>query len=85
MSREYFWIVAYLDNRPFLMYGGETREQARQIALETLASSSFEIRTYPTRNQSMASAYFRGKRLRETQNLRTATRRISHKIKRRRK
>jgi len=78
MSKDYFWIVAKLDGQPYLAYGGETREKAFNNAIETLSTVNFSIVAYPTRDRNTASAYFRGKRLRETKNLREATRRIKH-------
>lgn len=82
MTKEFYWIIARLDGQPYLAYGGETREEAVKSALETLSSVRFEIVKYPTKDRNTASAYFRGKRLKETKDLREASRRIKHIVKR---
>jgi len=79
--RKYWWIVAKVDGNPFLVFGGATEDEARQRGIEQVGSD-FQLKQYPTRNLQAASAFFRGKRLEETHNLREASRRISHKIRR---
>lgn len=90
MRKEYFWIIAYMDNQPYLVGGGEsnsvgcnTKEEAVNKALEQ-GLTNFKIVAYPTINMQAASAYFRGKRLEQTKDLHEATRRLKHKVSRRR-
>jgi hypothetical protein len=87
MSKNFYWIIAYMDNQPYLIggNGGEqgvkTEEEAKTNAFQ-LGLTNFQIKAYPTMNMQAASAFFRGKRVNETKNLREASRRIKHKIRR---
>jgi len=76
--RYHYWIVAYDQNRPYLVYGGVNEEEARRKGLELLAGANFELKRYPTRDLGTASAFLRGKRLDDTHNLRESSRRIGH-------
>lgn len=90
MSKNYYWIIAYMDEQPYLIggNGGEqgvkTEEEARASAFQ-LGLTNFQIKAYPTMSLQSASAFFRGKRLNETKDLREASRRIKHKIRRKRR
>lgn len=91
MNKQYYWIVAYLEQQPYLIggslsdnLGGDSQEQARTKAFG-MGLVNFKIASFPTRNLQAASAYFRGKRLEQTKDLRTASNRIRHKIHRKRR
>lgn len=91
MSRRYyFWIVASDEGKPYLLFGGNSEQEARQKGMEMLAGLNFDIKRYPTRDQGTASAYLRGKRLEQTHSLKESGKRIGHnkslkRLKRRRK
>jgi len=78
--RRFYWIIAKDpdSHKPFLIAGGDSEDDARHKALETLGGVDFEIRGLYTRNMAHASAIVRGKRLEETHDLRTAGERIGH-------
>ena len=78
--RQYYWIVTNDPDtgKPYLIYGGETEQEARNKGLEQLCGVDFELKQYPTRNQDEASAFLRGKRLSDTHSLGEAGRRIGH-------
>ena len=78
-TRQYYWIVAHDDTgKPYLIYGGESEEAARDKGLEMLSGIDFEIRKLPTRNLSRASSLLKGNRLEMYHSLKEATRRIGH-------
>ena len=92
--RKYYWLVTEDPDtgRPFLIFGGDSEEVARQKGLEMLGGIDFEIRAFPTRNLSRASSLLRGKRLDDTHSLHDATvrqghdkslRRLKHKLRKR--
>ncbi len=87
MKRNYYWIIAYLGEQPYLVggngdkLGAKTEDEARENALK-LGLLNFKIVSYPTINMQAASAFFRGKRLEDTKSLREASKRIKHKIRR---
>ena len=83
MERDYYWLVANLEGNTYLVYGGVTEEEARQKGFDTLSGVNFEIRKFPTRDQSSASSMLKGHTLNETRSLKKATKRLRHKIKRR--
>jgi len=77
--RYYYWICTVDENsKTYLVFGGNSEEEARQKGLEILAGVDFELKRYPTHDLSTASAYLRGKRLEETHSLSTASQRIGH-------
>ena len=76
--RYHYWIVAYDQDRPYLVYGGTDEEEARRKGLELLAGANFELKRYPTMDLGAASAFFRGKRLDDTHSLKESSRRIGH-------
>jgi len=78
----YYWLTKTIDGKLHLIWGGETEEEAQQRGLELLGAE-FGIKRLPTRSQQLASSYIRGRVLEDTQDLRVATRRLKHKIKRR--
>ena len=79
-KRKYFWLVTSAPDtgKPYLIFGGDTEEQARQQGLDLLNGIDFEIRSLPTRSLPMASALIRGKRLDETHSLKRASERLGH-------
>ena len=80
-TRFYYWICARDPDsgRPYLVFGSDKGEEdARQKGMELLGGLDFEIKRFPTRDLAAASAFLRGKRLEQTQSLRTAGRRIGH-------
>jgi hypothetical protein len=76
--RYYYWLVAQADGKPYLVFGGDDENTARNKGLELLGGLNFEIKRYPTRDLGAASAFFRGKRLDETHSLRKSSERIGH-------
>ena len=76
--RYYFWIVAQDQGRPYLVFGGADEEESRRKGLELLGGLDFELKRYPTRNLSQASAFYRGVRLGTTHSLHDASKRIGH-------
>ena len=82
ITKYYYWLVKRMDGKPYLIYGGETEEEAQQRGLEMLGTT-FEIKRLPTRDQGRASSFIKGNILENTRDLRQATRRISHKLRRR--
>lgn len=78
--RTYYWLLARdIDsNKPYLVFGGNTEEEARQKGLEMLGGVDFEIKPLPTKNLAMASSMLKGNRLQETKSLREAGKRIGH-------
>ena len=79
-GKHYYWIVTTDEtDRPYLLPGGETEDEAREKGLELLGGIDFEVRRLKTRNQQTASSMVRGKRLEDTHSLKRATRRVGHK------
>jgi len=87
MARQYhLWIVTRDPDtgRPYLIYGAPDfgsdggEEAARAKGIEMLGGLNFEIKRYPTRSLSEASAYHRGKRLESGEGLRASTQRLGH-------
>ena len=76
----YYWIVTRdpETNKPYLLPGGKTEQEARQKGLEQLGGIDFELRRFPTTNMATASAMLKGKRLEKTQSLHKATERLGH-------
>lgn len=75
-----FWIIAR-DNetgQPYLIWGGNTEEEARQTGMQSLPGLDFRIKDLGTYNRDEASARLRGKRLHDTRSLHEAARRIGH-------
>lgn len=78
--RKYYWLVCQdpETNQPYLIFGGNTEDEARQKGLDVLVGLNFEIRPLATRNLQMASSMVRGKRLDETKSLTEAKKRLGH-------
>jgi len=76
--RYYYWLYKEVDGKPYLIYGGETEEEAQQKGLEELGTD-FRIKRLPTRNIGTASSLMKGNRLEITRDLRQASRRMRHK------
>ncbi len=77
--RYYYWLAAKDETgKPYLIFGGNDEEEARRKGLEILGGLDFEIKRYPTRDLSTASAFYRGVRLDETHSLRESSKRIGH-------
>ena len=76
----YYWIVARdpETDKPYLLPGGKTEQEARQKGLEQLNGIDFELRRYPTMDIAKASAMLKGKRLEKTQSLHKAVERLGH-------
>lgn len=78
MPRDYYWLVARDENgNRYLIYGGETEEEAQQRGFEMLGTR-FEIKAFPTKDQNRASSMLKGNILEETSNLKQATKRLKH-------
>jgi len=87
MVRQYHWWIITRDpdtGRPYLIYGAPDfgsdggEEAARAKGIEMLGGLNFEIKRYPTRTLSEASAFHRGKRLESGEGLRASTQRLGH-------
>lgn len=87
MPREYHWWIGAVDTetgRQHLIYGAPDfgssggEDVARSKAFEMLGSIDFELRRLPTRDQSTASALWRGKRLAQGEGLHASSQRIGH-------
>lgn len=81
MSRKYYYWIVTRDpdtGKPYLLFGGDSEQEARQKGMELLAGLNFEIKRYPTRDQATASSFLRGKRLEQTHSLKESGRRIGH-------
>ena len=78
MSGSFYWLVAQENGRPYLIYGGQSEEEARQKGLELLCGLNFEIKRLPTRNLQKASSLLKGNRLEETHSLKKASQRLGH-------
>ena len=76
--RQYYWLVAYEDAKPYLIYGGTTEDEARRRGFEMLGGIDFQIKRYPTCHLATASSYFHGNRLESTRSPREAMRRVGH-------
>lgn len=78
--RKYYWLLTSdpETGKPYLIFGGDTEESARQKGLDMLGGLDFEIRGLPTRDLGRASAMIRGKRLEETHSLHKASERLGH-------
>jgi len=81
--REYHLWIATRDEsgKPYLIYGCSDRDgesACRDKGIEMLGGLDFEIKRYPTRNLSEASAFHRGKRLERGEGLRASTQRLGH-------
>jgi len=80
-SKQYhFWVVSRdpTTNRPYLIYGGRTEDEARTRGLELLGGLDFVLKRFPTSNLALASSYLRGKRLEKGLGLHNASRRQGH-------
>jgi hypothetical protein len=83
MARQYhYWIAARDETgKPYLIYGCPDRDGedgARNKAFEMLGGLDFDIKRYPTRSLSEASAFHRGKRLESGEGLKASTQRLGH-------
>lgn len=78
--RRYFWLICSdpETGQPYLIFGGNNEDEARQRGIECLPGIDFQIRGLPTRNLAMASSMVRGKRLEETRSLTQAKKRLGH-------
>ena len=78
--RKYYWLVTSDPDtgKPYLIFGGNTEEEARQRGLDLLSGIDFEIRGLPTRNLATASSMIRGKRLDDTHSLHKASEKLGH-------
>ena len=78
--RKFYWLVASDTDtgKPYLIWGGDTEEEARQTGCEMLNGIDFEIRPLPTRSLPAASSMVKGKRLVDTRSLHKASERLGH-------
>jgi len=78
--RKYYWLVASDPDtrKPYLVFGGNTEEEARQQGLEVLGGIDFQIKSLPTRDLRAASSQLKGNRLEQTHSLQKAGQRIGH-------
>lgn len=80
VNRYHYWLVCNDPDsgKPYLIYGGQTEEEARQKGLEMLSGVDFEIKRLPTRNLQRASSLLKGNRLEQSHSLREASKRLGH-------
>jgi len=79
VTRQYWWIVASAEGKPFLIFGSDKGESdALARGRELLPGTDFEIKKYPTMNLQRASALHRGVRLKSTRSLKVASQRLGH-------
>lgn len=81
--RQFWWIVAKDEDsgRDFLIFGSDrSEEDARTKGMEMLGAN-FDIKRFPTKDISAASAMLRGKKLEQTHSLSKSTERLRHKVK----
>jgi hypothetical protein len=87
MEHSYWWITATdpENGKPYLIFGGNTEDEARQKGLEMLSGIDFNVRRLPTRDLGRASSMLKGKKLEDTHSLHKASERLGHErsIKRR--
>lgn len=79
--RNWHWWIVTKDpetNKPYLLPGGRTEQEARQKGLEQLGGVDFELRRFPTTSIERASAMLKGRRLEKTRSLHKATERLGH-------
>lgn len=76
----YYWIVARdpVSQKPYLLPGGKTEQEARQKGLEQLGNIDFNLRRLPTVNMAAASSMLKGHRLERTKSLHKATEKLGH-------
>ena len=76
----YYWIVAVdpETGKPYLIYGDDEENRARQRGMELLGGLDFSLKRLPTTNLARASSMLKGSRQEETQSLRRASRRLGH-------
>ena len=79
-KRKYYWLVSQDPDthKPYLIFGGNTEEEARQKGFDVLGGVDFDIKGFPTRNLATASAMVRGVRLEDTHSLHRASERLGH-------
>ncbi len=80
-TRQYYWIVAHdaQTGEDTLIFGSDRGEsEARNRGLMMLSGIDFEIKKYPTKDLSTASALYKGKKLETTRSLHEAKRRLTH-------
>ena len=86
MPKQYHWWIAAQDEsgKPYLIYGAPDfgsnggEDAARAKGIDMLGGLNFEVKRYPTRSLSEASAFHRGKRLESGEGLRASTQRLGH-------
>jgi hypothetical protein len=80
MAEQYYWITAVEPEtqKPYLLAGGRTEEEARQKGMELLGGLDFQIKRLATRNLARASSLLKGNRLEETHSLKRAAERLGH-------
>ena len=78
--KNYWWIVAKdSEGKSYLVLGSEhSEDDARQKGIYEYQLGDFEIRLFPTRSKSEASAFYRGKRLEQGEGIDRAKQRIGH-------
>lgn len=79
-NRDYYWIAATepTTGKPYLIWGGNTEDEARQKGLIELPGVNFDIIPLKTRNQARASSMYKGGRLQKTHSLTKASERLGH-------
>ena len=80
MAESYFWLVTRdpETNRPYLLAGGRTEDEARTKGLEILGGVDFTIKKFPTRDLGRASSLLKGNRLEQTHSVHKAAERLGH-------
>ena len=78
--RWYYWISARdpETGKPYLVFGGQSEDEARSKGMEMLPGVNFELKRFPTRDLDTASHMIKGGRLEETHSLKKAGERLGH-------
>lgn len=79
--RNWYWWIVTKDpesEKPYLLPGGKSEQEARQKGLEQLGGIDFNLRRFPTIDLAKASAMLKGKRLEKTKSLHKAVERLGH-------
>jgi len=86
--RNYYWLVARdsQTNQTTLIFGSDKSEsEARAKGLEMLPGTDFAIKRLPTRDTGRASQMLKGGKLERMHSLSEATKRLKHKLGKRRR
>lgn len=78
-QRDFYWIVAELDGKQVLIYGGPDEKSATEKGYQEL-DCYFEVRKFNTRDIQKASQMLKGEKLTESQDLGASLERLKHTL-----